>query len=261
VRRGFTLIELLVVIAIIAILIGLLLPAVQKVREAAARADSANNLKQMGIAVHNFASANNGTLPPSQGNLPGSTAVHSFFYYILPYIEQENVANAFPGGQIGVSIDVPIKTFIAPLDPTNDTTTLLTSYASNHALLKNTGGNINNSFGSKGTSNTVMIMERYARTPVNASLALNNRNHIWAAGFTSLDFTVIPNVRGFTGFAPQFAPAPNDADVFRPQGFTATVMLTCLGDGSVRTVGPGVSETTWIWACDPLNERPTPPDW
>ncbi len=100
-RRGFTLIELLVVIAIIAVLIGLLLPAVQKVREAAARTKCQNNLRQLGIGVHAYESAN-GHMPSSgQGTnyatTPASVAfeLHSTFTLLLPYIEQDNVYKQF----------------------------------------------------------------------------------------------------------------------------------------------------------------------
>jgi prepilin-type N-terminal cleavage/methylation domain-containing protein len=124
-RRGFSLIELLVVIAIIAILIGLLLPAVQKVRDAANRAKCSNNLKQIGLACHQFTDVNNGFLPPA---CSGSTATNNFpgipysaFARILPYIEQTALAQqvdllASAYSQPAV-VGQRITIFICPSDP------------------------------------------------------------------------------------------------------------------------------------------------
>src|SRR5437868_8686587 len=99
-RRAFTLIELLVVIAIIGVLVGLLLPAVQKIREAANRTSCANNLKQLGLACHNYQSAH-GRLPPGYlGPIPNEQEFgpnldgiqHAgLLVYLLPYIEEDNL--------------------------------------------------------------------------------------------------------------------------------------------------------------------------
>jgi prepilin-type N-terminal cleavage/methylation domain-containing protein len=134
-RRGFTLIELLVVIAIIAVLIGLLLPAVQKVRESAARTSCQNNLKQIGLGLQNFQAAHGyfppGAISPSSATAPPSAigrklgisangVYHGWAAFLLPYIEQTGISSQY---SINVSwekqpiVSSPVKLFICPSTP------------------------------------------------------------------------------------------------------------------------------------------------
>lgn len=154
-RKAFTLIELLVVIAIIGVLISLLLPAVQKVRESAARAQSQNNLKQISLGFINLASdSKTGNLPPAYADTVNFTAatyrsnIGSFrgannvsaFTCLLPFVEQENLYRQFIAGT--ASTTTKVAAFVAPLDTTQDPASNTTSYALNHLVF--VGGDNNN---------------------------------------------------------------------------------------------------------------------
>ncbi len=231
-RRGFTLIELLVVIAIIAILIGLLLPAVQKVRDAAARLQCQNNLKQLGLAMHSFEGVNNRFAPglnipigttsgmvfPSNtlvttgkiGQPPFPNKFGSWMAWILPFIEQDNVQKNYnfdvrdygnANGANSIAAQV-VKTFLCPTDHIPDeviqyTTGGVTYHFGVNSYFAN--GGVKSWFISTasfdgvfqinsrttisgitdGTSNTIMIGERYSKDNEWADLP-NRRGWAWS---------------------------------------------------------------------------------
>jgi prepilin-type N-terminal cleavage/methylation domain-containing protein len=235
--RALTLLELLVVIAIIGLLMALLLPAVQKIRDAAARIQSANNLKQIGLGVnHLVGNTGNGRLPPSYGAFNGKTG--SFFFHLLPYIEQEPLYAAD-------ALDTPINTFLAPADNTNRPGSPFTSYASNGNVFFE-GATFSVTVEAKGASNTILAFER----------AANNANR-WAGGNSTLS----PSARAMVQpRQPSYPPGGPNTGI----AFSGTVCLVGLGDGSVRGVGPSPAEsaTAFGYGCQPGTTRVMPPpDW
>jgi prepilin-type N-terminal cleavage/methylation domain-containing protein len=250
-RNGFTLVELLVVIAIIAVLMSLLLPAVQKVREAAARTRSQNNLKNLGTALHNYASSAGNYLPPSFGTASGPVGDASLFFCILPQIEQENLYREFlttPTTQSLAIKSLPI--LMADLDATQDRTKALTSYATNQMVFP--GGQVGGTstqFSAKsgkrltelrsGTSNIVFLMERSAQA--------NNMSveHYWYWQ----NITLLPNPQAVPPF--QVAPAKDQIDDSFAQAFSASGLQILMGDSSVRSVAPSVKPDIWFTANNP----------
>jgi prepilin-type N-terminal cleavage/methylation domain-containing protein len=168
-RSGFTLIELLVVIAIIAVLIALLLPAVQKVREAASRMECSNNLRQIGVAVHQ---ANDlyKRLPPANNRYPSAATagvlspIGTVSFHILPFMEQQNVYKLSQDSNTTfTALNHKIKTFLCPSDPSTPLAAGLppSNYSPNGLVFQNTiGGSIALQQIPDGSANTIAYSER-----------------------------------------------------------------------------------------------------
>jgi len=219
--QAFTLIELLVVIAIIAVLVGLLLPAVQKVREAAARIQCTNNLKQLGLAVHNYNTARKGKLPSwfTPVTVPGPNIVDfSVFASLLPYIEQETTHKQLLSGTdatIKAAMAKTVPTFSCPSDRTYGTGTSgtygLTSYGFNYQVFFG-APNISSSFSPDGTAFTILFGDKAAQCAKNGTGTVNNSFNVWAWGATPAAATTPPTVYPQLGSdtAPMFAYGSSD---------------------------------------------------
>jgi prepilin-type N-terminal cleavage/methylation domain-containing protein len=285
-RPAFTLIELLVVIAIIAVLIGLLLPAIQRVREAANRMACANNLKQLTLAMHAYSDANQGNLPPLTEtwiNPVPSWAWGSQQFYLLPYVEQQNIYALWLTGPIDKngfqppfstwSYDTILKVFYCPSDPSiangrNSLGWAAGSYGANYQLYGTTtftGPNLGPLLIlprytlpqiPDGTSNTICFAERSASYPA------ANSGTTWSFPFANpwgyMDAAVFAY---WSTQLPQFNVKPAQADYRVAQSYHPSICQVGLCDGSVRSVMSSISLATWQDAVLPADGQPLGTDW
>jgi prepilin-type processing-associated H-X9-DG protein len=259
--RGFTLFELLVVLALLIVLLGLLLPVVQKVREAAARISCDNNLKQITLATINCADTYNGKLPPAMGTYLNANSDGTLFFFILPFIEQDNLYQVAGDGKgnfspwTGSVYTATIRTYICPSDGSGGQQHLYdgwlstSSYACNFLAFGTTGATFPASF-TDGTSNTIMFAERYQMCNQTPCAWAYSGESEWAPAF---------NYSSLAKFQAQ--PGQTLCNSALAQGIHPGGIQVAMADGSVRAVTNSITPQTWYCACTPAGGELLGSDW
>jgi prepilin-type N-terminal cleavage/methylation domain-containing protein/prepilin-type processing-associated H-X9-DG protein len=298
-RDGFTLIELLVVIAIIIVLIGLLVPAVQKVRAAAARVECSNNLKQIGLAGHNFHALHQHDAPgigwyPSPNVEGPGKAYGMYHFHLLPYIEQQSLYNSsFAGGfyfagNNGVYAK-QVRTYICPSDPSVESGGVVTlnsgavwgasSYAGNvqiGAFCDSNGVVLDfyrlfrlNADCPDGTSNTIHWTEKYAHC---TNAIYKEGGNLWAYWIGDASIQPLHPAFAFSIWN-GYCIGPSSRFQVQPSPFRGNCDPTLASsphsgginvgmlDASVRFVSAGISGQTWWAACTPAGGEVLGNDW
>lgn len=282
-RLGMTLLELLVVVAIIAILFALLIPAVQRAREAAARISSMNNMKQIVLATHGYATLN-GDMLPSVNGFNGKTNANEWtiFIAIMPHLEQKSIYDAYTAlyGPDGAGSAYTVPVFLSPADPSlAGDKRGVSSYAAS-AVAFAPGSNLKRM--TDGTSNTICFAERYAANcggvEFNWALAENvfpyppNPNGmklVRPATFAHQKIgDIVPVTAGnppatkasVVGLTFQVRPTVAKCDPRIPQT-PHSGMLAGFCDGGVRSIGPGISESSFWGAVTPRGGEVLNADW
>ncbi|HYT89136.1 MAG TPA: DUF1559 domain-containing protein [Gemmataceae bacterium] len=282
---GFTVVELIIVIAILAVLLGLLLPAVQMMRERANRSDCQNNLKQIGLACHNYHDTYKCFPPgigyyPQQPNKPFGNA----FVHLLPYLELGNLYQLSYRWDDPQLYSRPLAVFSCPSDPTlgqpvKDNLGRAfagASYAGNVQVFCHvTPEGVLIHFERRarqpdsfpdGASNTILFAEKYA---VCTNITYPYGGTGWA--YSETGPLAVPLHPGFaiswneSSIGPpsrfQYQPAPGDCDPTRAATAHAGGMQVCLADGGVRSLAPSISPDTWWALCTPKGGDNPGSDW
>jgi prepilin-type N-terminal cleavage/methylation domain-containing protein len=248
-RCGVTMIELIVVIGILLILAALLVPAVQKVREAAGRTQSMNNMKQLTLAALNCAESNQGSLPPIAGKVNNQDG--SLLFHLLPFIEQVPLFKEANGQSWRVAGAV-IPLYLDPQDASSadhlfQNAVATASYAGNWLVFKD-GTNRFPQAIPDGTANTMMFATRYQ--------ICGDTPNVWAY---SAIYTWTPMFAYYNLDKFQVNPRQDQCDPKKVQSF-GPVAVIGLCDGSVRSVSPAISDQTWRAVLTPDGGEALGPD-